>query len=108
MEDSPLKELNEKQVNKLSDREFKIMVIRLWMPKELSENHNSMKKEIETINKNQEEMKNTIPEIKNTVQGVTSRLDIAGDQISELEDKMERSTQAEQLHKKDSKNMNIA
>ena len=28
--------------------------------KELSEDYNSMKKEIETINKNQEEMKNTI------------------------------------------------
>ena len=33
--------------------------------KELSGNYNSLKKEIETINKNQEEMKNTISEIKN-------------------------------------------
>ena len=32
--------------------------------KELSEKYNCMKKEIETINKNQEEMKNTISEIK--------------------------------------------
>ena len=34
--------------------------------KELSENDNSMKKEIETINKNQEEMNDKISEIKKT------------------------------------------
>ena len=33
-----------------------------------------MKKEIETINKGQEEMKNTISELKNTVEGIQSNL----------------------------------
>ena len=56
MEDSSLKELNEMEVSKLSDIEFKIMVIRMLKEltdnyKGLSENYNSMKKEIETINK---------------------------------------------------------
>ena len=36
-----------------------------------------MEKEIETINKNQEEMKNKIWEIKKTQEGFTSRLDKA-------------------------------
>ena len=36
-----------------------------------------MKKEIETINKNQGEMKKTISEIKNILEGITSRLDEA-------------------------------
>ena len=63
MEDSPLKELNEMEVTKLSDIDFKIMVIKMLKEltdnyKELSENYNSMKKEIKTTNKNQEEMKN--------------------------------------------------
>ena len=58
MEDSPLKELNEMEVSKLSDIELKIMVIRMLKEltdnhKELSENYNSMKNEIETVNKNQ-------------------------------------------------------
>ena len=84
MEDSPLKELNEMEVSKLSDIEFKIMVIRMLKEltenyKELSENYNSMKKEIETTNKNQEEMKDTISEIKNTLEGITLRLDEAED-----------------------------
>ena len=45
---------------------IKRMVIR--MLKELSRNYNSVKKEIETINKNKEEMENTMSEIKNTPQ----------------------------------------
>ena len=38
-----------------------------------------MKKEIGTINKVQEEMKNTISELQNTVEGIKSRLDEAED-----------------------------
>ena len=38
-----------------------------------------MKKEIETINENQEKMKNTVSDIKNTLEGITSRLDEAED-----------------------------
>ena len=69
MEDPPLKELNEREVSKLSDIDFKGMVIKLLKEftdnyKELSENYISMKKEIETLNKNQEEMNNKISEIK--------------------------------------------
>ena len=59
MEDSPLKELNEMEVSKLSHIEFQIMVIRIQKEltdnyKELSKNDNNMKKEIENINKNKE------------------------------------------------------
>ena len=75
MEDSPRKELNEMEVSKLSDIEFKIMVIKVLKEltdnyKDLSENYISMKKEIETINKNQEEMNNKILEIKNTLEEI--------------------------------------
>ena len=47
------------EASKLSDIEFKRMVIRMLKElsdnyKELSGNYSSMKKEIETINKNQE------------------------------------------------------
>ena len=64
--------------SKLSDIEFK-MVIKMLKEltnnyKELSGNYNSMIKEIETINKNQEEMKNTISEIKIALEGNASRL----------------------------------
>ena len=38
-----------------------------------------MKREVKTINKTQEEMKSTISEIKNTLEGITSRLNEAKD-----------------------------
>ena len=55
-----------------------------------------MKKGIEIINRNQEEMKNTISEIKNKLEGIASRMDEAEDWISELEDKVDRNTHLEQ------------
>ena len=72
MEDSPLKELNEMEASKLSDIEFKRMVVRMLKEltgnyKKLSGNYNNMKKEIETTSKNWEEIKNTISEIENTL-----------------------------------------
>ena len=84
MEDSPLKELNEMEVTTLSDIEFKIMVIKMLKElrdnhKEMTENYICMKNEIETINKKQEKNKQKILEIKNTLEGITSRLDEAED-----------------------------
>ena len=64
--------LTEKEATQISDTEFKAMVIRKLTEltenyqtlqgnyNELTANYINMKKEIETINKSQEEMKNTI------------------------------------------------
>ena len=94
-EDSPERVLKETEISKLSDTEFKIMVIKKLSKlnenyqkvqgsyKELTENYISMEKDVEIINKNQEEMKNTISELKNTVEGIKSRLDEAEDRISD-------------------------
>ena len=49
-----------------------------------------MKKETETINKCQEEMKNVVSERKNTEEGIKNRLHEAQDPISDLEDKVEK------------------
>ena len=46
-------------------------------------------------------MNNKIPEIKkNTLEGITRRLDEAEDQIRELENKVEKNTQKEQQKEK--------
>ena len=74
--------LNEKEASQLSDIEFKEMVIRKL--NELTQNYQkqqgnyneltakyiNMKKETETINKCQEEMKNVVSERKNTEEGI--------------------------------------
>ena len=53
------------------------MVIR--MLKELSGNYNSMKKDRETMNKNQLEIQDEISEMKNILGGIESRIDRADD-----------------------------
>ena len=104
--------LTEIEKSQLSDTEFKAMVIRKLT--ELTENYQkiqendnehtanyfNMKKEIETINKGQEEMKNTISKLKNTDEVLNSRLNEAEDWISELEDKVEKNSQKEQEKEK--------
>ena len=57
---------NEDSISNLSDAEFKTLVIKMF--KELSEDLNSIKKI-------QSEMKDTLIEIKNNLQGNNSRVD---------------------------------
>ena len=61
---------------------------------------NKMEKMQESINKDLEELKNkytnnTITEIKNTLEGINSRICEAKERISELEDKMVEITSEE-------------
>ena len=60
----------------------------------------SMKKRHRNHEKGQSEINNTIPERNNALEGISSRLDEAEDQISDLEDKIEKNTQAEQQKEK--------
>ena len=62
---TPEKELNEMEINNLSEAEFKTLVI--MMLKELSE-------DLDSIKKIQLEMKDTLIEIKNNLQGNNSRV----------------------------------
>ena len=72
-EKSPEKKLNEMEASKLQDTEFKTMVI--WMLKKLSDNFKSTENGIEIIKINQSEIKDTLTEMKNNLQGIYSRVD---------------------------------
>ena len=72
---TPEKEQNEMEISNLSDAESKTLVIR--MLKEFSEDLNSIKKI-------QSEMKDTLTDIQNNLQGNNSRVDIAENQISDM------------------------
>ena len=74
----PEKELNKMDTNNLMDVEFKSLVIR--MLKELSEDLNSIKMI-------QSEMKDTLTETKNNLQGNNSRMDEAKNHPNDLEHK---------------------
>ena len=88
---SPEKELNEMEISNLSDAEFKTLVI--MMLKELSEDLNSIKKI-------QSEMKDTLIEIKNNLQGNKSRVDEAKIQINDMKHKKAKNNQSEQEEKR--------
>ena len=75
------------EISNLPDAEFKTMVIR--MLKELSEDFNSIKKI-------QLEMKDSLTEIKNNLQGNNSRVDEAQNQINYLEHREPKKHQSEQ------------
>ena len=78
------KELNEMEISNLSDAEFKTLVIR--MLKELSEDLNNNNKKI------QSEMKDTLIEIKNNLQGKNSTVDKAENQIHDLEQRKQKTS----------------
>ena len=67
-------QINEEEIGKLPDKEFRIMTVKM-----IKNLENKMEKMQESINKDLEELKNkqtnnTITEIKNTLEGINSRL----------------------------------
>ena len=96
---TPEKDLNEMEISNLSDAECKTLVIR--MIKELSEDLNSIKMI-------QSEVKCTLIEIKNNLQGNNSRLCEAKNQINDKEHKEAKTTNQSNKKKKESKKMKTA
>ena len=67
-------QINEEEIQKLPEKEFRIMIVRM-----IKNLENKMEKMPESINKDLEELKNkhtnnTITEIKNTLEGLNSRI----------------------------------
>ena len=90
-------QINEEEIGKLPDKEFRIMIVKM-----IKNLENEMEKLQQSINKDLEELKNkhtdtnnTISEIKNTLEGINSRISEA-EQIRKLEDKMVEITSEEQ------------
>nr|KAF6489932.1 hypothetical protein HJG59_010326 [Molossus molossus] len=95
-ESSTKDDIHEMQLSKLSEVEFRAMILRKL--NSMCKDINIMSKDIETLKFNQleiknhqEEMKNDIAEIKNTLEGLTSRVEEAEDWISELEERVEKN-----------------
>ena len=94
---TPEKELKEMEISNLPDAEFKTLVIR--MLKELSGDLNNIKKI-------QSEMKDTLNEIKNNLQGNNSEEDEGQNQIDVLDHKEAKNNQSEQEEKSIKKKKN--
>ena len=91
---------NEVKIGSLPEKEFRMIV------KMIQNLGNRMEKIQETFNKDlevkskQTVMKNTINEIKNSLEGINSRITEAEEWISDLEDKIVEITTAEQNKEK--------
>ena len=85
---NPSDQTHEEEIGSLPEKEFRVMIVN--MIKNLG---NRMEKIQETFNKDLEELKskqtmmnNTINEIKNSLEGINSRITKSEERISDLED----------------------
>ena len=77
-------QINEEEIGKLPEKEFRIMIVKM-----IKNLENKMEKMQESINKDLEELmnkytetNNTIIEIKNTLEGINSRISDAEQSVS--------------------------
>ena len=99
---NPPDQTNEEEIGSLPEKEFRVIIVKM-----IQNLGNKMEKIQETFNKELEELKskqtmmnNTKNEIKNSLEGINSRITEAEEQISDLEDKIVEKTTAEQNKEK--------
>ena len=90
-------QINEEEIGKLPEKEFRIMIIKMIknIGNKMEKMQKSMNKDLEELKNKHTETNNTITEIKNTLEGINSKISEA-ERISELEDKMVEITSEEQ------------
>ena len=92
---------NEEEISSLPEKEFRVMIVKV-----IQNLGNRMEKIQETFNTDlelkskQTMMNNTINEIKNSLEGISSRITEAEKRISDLEEKIVEITTAEQNKEK--------
>ena len=107
--ETPEKQLNEVEIGNLPEKEFRIMIVKMiqdlikrmeakigkmqeMFNKDLEELKN---KHLEKLKNKQTEMNNTVTEMKNTLEGINSRITESEEWISDLEDGMVEFSAAE-------------
>ena len=91
-------QINEEEIGKLPEKEFRIMIVKMIknLENKMEKMQESIKKDLEELKSKHAETNNTITEIKNTLEGINSRISEA-ELNSELEDKMVEITSEEQI-----------
>ena len=101
---NPPDQTNEEEIGSLPEKEFRVMIVKM-----IQNIGNRMEKIQATFNKDLEELKskqtmnNTINEIKNSLEGINSRITEKEKRITHLEDKIVEITTAEQNKEKRTK-----
>ena len=92
---------NEEEIDSLSGKEFRIMIKMIQnLGNRIEKIQEMFNKDLEELKSKQTVMKNTISEIKNSLKVINSRITEAGEQISDLEDKIVEIPTTEQNKEK--------
>ena len=110
---SPPNQTKEEEIGSLSEKEFRIMIVRMIQTFEnktelqinsletrIEKMQEKFNKDLEEIKKSKSIMNNAVTEIKSTLEVNNSRITEAKDRISEMENKMVVINKAERRKKK--------
>ena len=83
-------QINEEEIGKLPEKEFRIMIVKMIknLENKMEKMHESINKDLVQLKNKHTETNNTITEILKTLEEINSRISEAEEQISELENKI--------------------
>ena len=93
---------NEEEIGSLPEKEFRIMIVKMIqnLGNRIDKMQETFNKDLEELKRKQATNKNTINEIKNTLDGINSRITDAEEWRTNLEDKIVEIITAEQNKEK--------
>ena len=85
----PPDQTNEEEISSITEKEFRVMIVKMIqnLGNRLEKIKDIFNKDLEELKSKQTTMKNTINEIKNSLEGINSRITEAEERISDQEDK---------------------
>ena len=99
---NPPDQIHKEEIGSLPEKEFREMIVKMIqnLGNRTEKIQETFNKDVEDLKSKQTMMNNTINEIKNSPEGIHSRINEAEEQISDLEDKTVEVTTTEQNKEK--------
>ena len=104
---NPPDQTNEQEIGTLPEKEFTVMIVKMIqnLGNRMEKIQEKFNKDLEELKSKQTMMNNTIHEIKNSLEGISSRITEAEERISDMGEKIVEITTIEQnKEKKNEKN----
>ena len=95
---NPPDQTNEEEIGSLPEKEFGVTIVKMIqnLGNRMEKIQETFNKDLEELNSKQTMMNNIIDEIKNSLEGINSRITEAEEWVSDLEDKIMEITTTEQ------------
>ena len=99
---NPPDQRNGEEIGSLPEKEFRVMIVKMIqnLGNKIEKIHEMFNKDLEELKSKQTMMNNITNEIKNSLEGINSRITEAEERISNQEDKIVEITTAEQNKEK--------